>query len=285
MIRLLATDLDGTLLRPDGTVSARTVAALARARAVGFPVLFVTGRPPRWLEPVVDTTGHAGIAVCANGALTVDLDRGTVAASHALPGPTASACAHDLRAVVPGTAFAVELVPTPHEVPAGGAARLTTRAYAHEPHYLPDSDARYGPLVGELDHLLAHGEVVKLLARGPSGTDPETFLTHARRVLHGRVEVTRSMAVPLLEMSAAGVSKASALAAYAAELGIERHEVAAVGDMPNDVAMLAWAGEAYAVEGSHPDALATAPHRVAPAERDGVAELLEQLIAAAPVVR
>ena len=47
MARLLATDLDGTLLRPDGSVSERTVTALSRAREVGFPVLFVTGRPPR----------------------------------------------------------------------------------------------------------------------------------------------------------------------------------------------------------------------------------------------
>lgn len=285
MIRLLATDLDGTLLRPDGTVSARTVAALERARAVGFPVLFVTGRPPRWLEPVVEATGHAGIAVCANGALTVDLDRGTVAAAHTLTGPTTSACARDLRAAVPGTAFAVELVPTPTEVPVAGAGRLTTRAYAHEPHYLPDSDARYGPLVGEIDQLLAHGEVVKLLARGPVGTDPERFLTRAREVLHGRVEVTRSMDIPLLEMSAHGVSKASALASYAAALGIERHAVAAVGDMPNDVSMLTWAGSGFAVEGAHPDALAAASHRVAPAEQDGVAQLLELVLTGDRLVR
>lgn len=285
MIRMLATDLDGTLLRPDGTVSARTAAVLAQARAVGFPVLFVTGRPPRWLEPVVEATGHAGVTVCANGALTVDLDHGTVLTSHALPGATTSACARDLRTAVPGAAFSVELVPTPTDVPSVGAARLTTRAYAHEPHYLPDSDARYGPLVGELDDLLAHGEVVKLLARGPAGTDPEEFLTLARDVLRGRVEVTRSMDIPLLEMSARGVSKASALAAYAAGLGIEQHEVAAVGDMPNDVPMLAWAGEGYAVEGSHPESLAAAAHRVPPAEQDGVAQLLELVLTGDRTVR
>ena len=57
-VRLIATDLDGTLLRPDLAVSTRTIDTLARARAVGMPVVFVTGRPPRWIPPVVEVTGH-----------------------------------------------------------------------------------------------------------------------------------------------------------------------------------------------------------------------------------
>ena len=58
-ISLVATDLDGTLLRPDTTVSAFTVDTLARARAAGLPVVVVTGRPPRWIVPVAAATGHA----------------------------------------------------------------------------------------------------------------------------------------------------------------------------------------------------------------------------------
>src|SRR5690349_130880 len=48
--RLVATDLDGTLLRPDGTVSPRTAGALVRAADAGVEVVFVTARPPRWLQ-------------------------------------------------------------------------------------------------------------------------------------------------------------------------------------------------------------------------------------------
>src|SRR6476469_4639082 len=72
-IRLVATDLDGTLLRSDGTVSPRTRAALEAAEAAGLIVVFVTGRPPRWLDDVVDQTGHLGVAVGANGARFADV--------------------------------------------------------------------------------------------------------------------------------------------------------------------------------------------------------------------
>lgn len=78
MIRLLATDLDGTLLRSDGTVSAHTRAVIGRAAEVGFPVVMVTGRPLRWLPEVAVASGLHGVAVAANGALLYDLDRGEI---------------------------------------------------------------------------------------------------------------------------------------------------------------------------------------------------------------
>ncbi len=291
MIRMLATDLDGTLLRPDLTVSPRTVAALAAARERDFPVVFATGRPPRWMLPVVEETGHAGVAVCANGALLVDLDAGDVLQAHPLEQDLIIDVADALRDAVPGTSFATEFVPVPLPAPDvgpepdDGVGRLVRmRAYGHEPGYLPFDDPRYGPLVASMPELVATGPVVKLLARAPEQCPPDHVLEIARRVTGTAVEVTHSMkSLPLLEISAQGVSKASALAAYAASLGIGAHEVATVGDMPNDVAMLRWAGQSYAIEGSHQDALAAARHRAAPAEQDGVAQLLETLLAARPV--
>jgi hydroxymethylpyrimidine pyrophosphatase-like HAD family hydrolase len=78
-------------------------------------------------------------------------------------------------------------------------------------------------------------------------------------------------------MSAAGVTKASTLALLTAELGVERDDVVAFGDMPNDVAMLEWAGTAYAMENAHPLVKAAAD-RVAPRnDEDGVAQVLESL--------
>ena len=68
--RLIATDLDGTLLRSDGTVSARTQAALALAEEAGISIVFVTGRPPRWLESLAEHTGRHGVAICSNGETT-----------------------------------------------------------------------------------------------------------------------------------------------------------------------------------------------------------------------
>ena len=64
---LVATDLDGTLLRPDGSVSERTREALRN----GVDVVYATGRPPRWLPEVYEATGFEPITICANGALTL----------------------------------------------------------------------------------------------------------------------------------------------------------------------------------------------------------------------
>src|SRR5688500_10595667 len=72
-LRLIASDIDGTLLRSDGTMSDRTVRALAAAEEAGVLVVLCTGRPPRWMKPIAEATGHHGIAVCANGALVYDL--------------------------------------------------------------------------------------------------------------------------------------------------------------------------------------------------------------------
>ena len=65
--RVVATDLDGTIVRSDGTISARMRDALTSAEAAGALVVLVTGRPPRWLSGIPDATGHSGLAVCANG--------------------------------------------------------------------------------------------------------------------------------------------------------------------------------------------------------------------------
>ena len=81
-VRLIATDLDGTLLHSDNTVSDRTRSALRAAEEQGLLVAFATGRPPRWLTEVADATGHTGIAVAANGAVLYDLHSGETLAAH-----------------------------------------------------------------------------------------------------------------------------------------------------------------------------------------------------------
>jgi hydroxymethylpyrimidine pyrophosphatase-like HAD family hydrolase len=129
--------------------------------------------------------------------------------------------------------------------------------------------------------LVTVAPIVKLLVRGEAsgagGSD--ALLAQATTAIGARAEVTHSSPRDtLLEISAAGVDKATGLARYAAQLGVGAHEVAAVGDMPNDLPMLGWAGAAYAVHGGHPSALAAAPGRVAAAADDGVAVLLSDLL-------
>ena len=84
-MRMVACDLDGTIVRADGTVSPRTVAALAACERAGVRVVFVTGRPPRWMAPVAAATGHHGIAVCANGAIVYDLAAERVITTRGIP--------------------------------------------------------------------------------------------------------------------------------------------------------------------------------------------------------
>jgi hydroxymethylpyrimidine pyrophosphatase-like HAD family hydrolase len=272
--RLLATDLDGTLMRADNTVSARTVAALAAARAAGLAVVFVTGRPPRWMPEVVAATGHAGVAVCANGALLLDLDTDRVLAAHPLPRDTLVAVVGELLAVVPGANLAVEYVPD-----GSGPGSDVHPAFGHTPGYVSRLAVGPGRLVGGFDELVDAGPVVKLLVRAGAGTDPDDLLSLARCVVGDRVEVTHSSSgQPLLEISAAGVSKGTTLAAHANSLGVAATETITVGDMPNDVPMLLWAGRSYAVEGGHPAALSATTGRVRPPQDDGVALLLESLV-------
>ncbi|WP_394814723.1 HAD hydrolase family protein [Streptomyces millisiae] len=265
--RLIATDLDGTLLREDKTVSPRTVAALAAAEAAGIHVIFVTGRPARWMGPVRDHVPAHGLAICGNGAAVVDLRRGgELVATRPLPLDNALAIVRALRATAPGVAFAVER--------AGG--------FHHEPGYAPmvaDPASRVAPAEALLSADPAFGgqPVLKLLAHH-GDLDPDEFLALGRAVAGEHGEFTRSNPNALLEISGPGVSKASTLAGRCRELGVDQTEVVAFGDMPNDLAMLGWAGTAYAMANAHPAVLAATPHHTLSNDQDGVARVIEGLL-------
>lgn len=259
--RLVATDLDGTLVRSDGTVSARTAAALQLARAAGAEVVFVTGRPVRWMWDVVRDTGLAGPAVCSNGALTYDLGRREVVARWLLEPGTAVEVGAALRTAVPGTAYAVE----------------QESGFAREREYRPRYDWGMEHRVAELGDL-CDAPLLKLLARHEELGSRELSAA-AAPVLDGRVSVTWSGAAGhgLLEIAAPGVNKAAALSRLAAGYGIAAADVVAFGDMPNDLELMGWAGSAYAMANAYPEVIAAAG-QVAPSnDEDGVAQVLEEL--------
>jgi Cof subfamily protein (haloacid dehalogenase superfamily) len=236
----------------------RTIAALRAVEELGVPVVFVTGRPVRWMSEVAQHTKHTGVAICANGAVVYDLHAEKIVEHFAIPVDVGLEVARKLRAQFPDLTFAVE----------------TLEGFAHEPSYVPRWDRGNLP-TGELEVIYA-SPALKLLARHES-MDPDALLAAAREVLGDLVEVTHSSDSALLEMSAAGVSKATGLARFAGERGIDAVDVVAFGDMPNDLPMLAWAGRPYAVEGGHPDVIAAVSRTVARPEEDGVAKELERL--------
>ncbi|GEB59755.1 Cof-type HAD-IIB family hydrolase [Streptomyces gardneri] len=268
--RLIATDLDGTLLRDDKSVSERTVAALASAEEAGIEVFFVTGRPARWMDVVSDHVHGHGLAICANGAAVVDLHAGgTFLEVRPLERPVALDVVRALRAAAPGTSFAVEL----------------TTGIHYEPKY-PPFFLDPGATVATAEKLLfeeapgAAAPVLKLLAQHPE-LDPDAFLALAREAAGDLASFTRSSPTALLEVSALGVSKASTLAHCCAERGIAADEVAAFGDMPNDIEMLSWAGRSYAMGNAHPDVIAAASGSTVGNNDDGVAVVIERLVAEA----
>jgi len=270
--RLIATDLDGTLLRDDKSVSPRTVAALAAAEEAGIEVFFVTGRPARWMDVVSDHVHGHGLAICGNGAAVVDLHGGPGTHKFVKVRELARENALDavrlLREAAPGTVYAVE----------------QTYGFYQEPDYpklhmeIPDNLAPAEDLLAA-DGPGAHEPVLKILAYHPS-IDPDAFLTLSRLAIGERANVTRSSPSALLEISGPGVSKASTLALCCAERGISHEEVVAFGDMPNDVEMLTWAGQSYAMGNAHPDVIAAASGRTVANNDDGVAVVIERMLAA-----
>jgi Cof subfamily protein (haloacid dehalogenase superfamily) len=269
-VRLLATDLDGTLLRSDGTVSERTRAALRAATDTGLLVAFVTGRPPRWLDEVIETTGHLGVAVGANGAVLYDMARASVLQAHYLEPDALARVAETLRAQFPDVQFAAER----------GDRFAAEPGYVHDWAINPRTDRRGRamppPLVGPLDEVISR-PAVKLLAKD-RGADADEFLLQAESLVGSMASLTHSSSFGLLEIGAFGVTKASGLAELAASHGIGPDEVVAIGDMPNDVPMLRWAGRAYAVANAHDAVREAADEVVASNDDDAVAALIESLL-------
>ena len=208
--------------------------------------------------PVAEATQHHGLAVCANGALVIDLVTQRVVESDPISPDTVDEIVTILRAEVPGVAFAAEWVDD----------ETGDEPFGYEPTYI----TRYENLAArrEVDvrEFTRGRSVVKLLARSNEPHDHvDTFLGLAAAHIEHLADITHSdSADTLLEMSAFGVSKGATLARLAGELGISATQVAAAGDMPNDVSMIRWAGAGLGIQDGHDwvieaaDALIPGPH-------------------------
>jgi Cof subfamily protein (haloacid dehalogenase superfamily) len=258
-IRLVATDLDGTLLHTDGTVTERTRATLAAVEALGVAVVFVTGRPMRWMDDLWQHVGDHGLAVCSNGAVVYDVPHRRVRRLRPLDAALGLRVAEALRAGAPGTAYAVE----------------TMAGFGVEPAFPVRDPLAHDLLVAPLTEILTE-DTVKILARHPD-MEPEAFWAAAERLVGHLVTTTWSSLGALVEISALGVTKASTLSLLCEELGIGAREVVAFGDMPNDLPMLEWAGTSYAMANAHPTVLELADRRALDHDEDGVAVALEEL--------
>jgi Cof subfamily protein (haloacid dehalogenase superfamily) len=262
-VRLVATDLDGTLLSPSGTVTERAREAVRAARDAGVVVVPVTGRPPQALWELAEECGLGPFGICANGAALVDIDRRSVIEVEPLAGEIAIGLVDLLRERVPGILLACD----------------DLECFSYEPGFFAspvDWDEKMEEVV-DVRSALASG-CIKLIARAPD-TDAAGLI----RILEQRVgeigHVTTS-GLDWVDIGAPGVSKAYALERLCQRLEVHLSEVVAVGDNHNDLSFLAWAGVAMAPANAIPEVLALA-HRVLPHNgEDGVAALLEEVAAA-----
>lgn len=266
MIKLIASDLDGTLIGRDFRFRPRTLRALEAAVAAGIQVVFVTGRPHRWLAPIREQmAGYDSYAICSNGAVTYHLGADRVEHCEATPVEQVAAAHRVLQGYYPEATYTAETlekvyIQGPYEP--GGA--------------LEGAHIIEGPLE---DAFEGEGEFVKYLMRVPGGC-PETLLDEVRQLVGQWVSVTQGVAGdPLIEMARPGLSKGRVLADFAARYGVQADEVAAFGDMPNDTEMLRWAGSGYAMASGAPRLIEDIGKICPGFEEDGVAQVIEQILA------
>lgn len=267
-MRLLGSDLDGTLLQSDGTVAAETFAALRRAEAEGLDVIFITGRPPRWMNMISEMTGHQGKALTSNGAVMLDLKSLDIVWAELMDPAIGLEAANRLRSIDPDISFAVELA-------------RPEKNFLVDGNYQPRWEVAVPPPVASVEEMFETGAVVKLLARPSKNLiiGADEFLAKSDAALDGIVDVTHSdLTDVLIEMSRLGINKGSGLAHAADSLGIVAKQVAAVGDMPNDIPMIKWAGRGAAVANAHDEVKAVANEHLPSNDEHAVAEFINRIL-------
>ena len=261
--KLIATDLDGTVVAHYGDITQRTIDAFRKAHSMGIEIFFVTGRPPRWMPEIKDAFG-IGNAICGNGAMLYDLHNDNVLEQWLIDEVVQLEAVKRLRKAIPEISFAIE-----------------SHNYFHrEKIYIPRWDVGLDNIgVHQIEEVIT-SPALKVLARcSQQELTSDEMLAIAKVELDGLATVTHSNPHDsLLEISALGVSKGMTLAKMAARLGIDAADCVSFGDNPNDFSMLEWCGRSYAMADGHPDGPKYAKGVAAPCEEDGVAIVIEQLL-------
>jgi hydroxymethylpyrimidine pyrophosphatase-like HAD family hydrolase len=263
---MVATDLDGTLVRSDETVSDYSLTVLRKVREAGVTVVGVTGRGARLIELCRRDLPEADYFVLAQGGYVVDVrgDEPRILRRAQIQGPDLAEALRLLEASAGPLSVLVEALDDPR-APLWGDPHVVWPY----PEWIPYDRAL--ALAGPAYKGFAHAE----------GLSADDLLAIARRVIPPTLGTVTQAGLGYVEITAPGVDKASGLAVVAAELDIMPGDVCVFGDMPNDVPMFGWAGwRRVAVANAHPEVLALADEVTASNDADGVAAWLEQLLSA-----
>jgi Cof subfamily protein (haloacid dehalogenase superfamily) len=268
--KLVASDVDGTLLDPVAQITARTAGVIERVLAADVPFVLVSGRPPRWIPGVAEAAGLSGYAVCANGAAVYDIAAGEVLAVWELPSITLHDVVNAVSATLPEVRVAAERTVVGRDQPEPFAIETGFR----NPWGNPNGETEE-PNVASRAEVLGK-PATKLLLRHRGMTSQQMTTVVETVLADADLEITYSSNSGLIEISAAGVTKASGLAWVCEQVDVPSGKVVAFGDMPNDLPMLTWAGHGVAMANAHADLLAVADEVTAPNSEDGVAQVLER---------
>jgi Cof subfamily protein (haloacid dehalogenase superfamily) len=263
---MIATDVDGTLLDADERVTPRTRAVVRAAVDAGAQFVLATGRPPRWISPIVDALGLAPMSVCANGAVIYDPSTDRIVSARTLSPEQLAVLAEMAVRVIPGAGLAVERV-------GRSAHDAATPQFVSSPGY---EHAWLNPDNTEVSvEDLLSAPAVKLLIRKAGARSADMAAALAEHMgIEG--DLTYSTNNGLIEVVPLGISKATGVEEVARPLEITAEDIVAFGDMPNDVPMLRWAGLGVAMGNAHPDAIAAADEVTASNTDDGLARVLER---------
>ncbi len=261
--KLIATDLDGTIVAHYGFISDRTKIAFAAAHAAGIHIYFITGRPIRWMKEIKDNFNF-GLGVCGNGALLYDFINEKVLEEWSFSVEAQLETVKRLRQVIPPVSFATEI----------------GENFLREKKYVPRWDIGEDNVGVDLIEEVITAPALKMLARCSDGEfSSDEMLALASKALEGIATVTHSNSTDsLLEISAVGVSKGATLSRVAGRLGLTADDCVTFGDNPNDFSMLSWASRSWAMADGHPDLMKYAKFQTDPHQEDGVAKVIEQLL-------
>jgi Cof subfamily protein (haloacid dehalogenase superfamily) len=260
--RLIATDLDGTLLRSDESISQRTRDALAAATAAGAAHIVVTGRAVPWTRHILDDLGYNGLTVCGQGAQVYDAGAHRLLTSVTLDRQLAGVALAKIEAEVGPLYLAASRDGLEGEVLVGPGYAVTGT--------LPST-----PFTDASD--LWSAPLNKIYIQHPELSDDE-LAEAARQAAGGFVSVAMAGA-GIVELLPLGLSKATGLSLAARRLGLKAADTIAFGDMPNDIPMFAWAARGVAMANAHPELQAVADEVTSSNEEDGIAVVLERLLA------
>jgi len=258
-LRLVATDLDGTLFAPGYVVTPRTRAAIVATVAAGIPVVVATGRSQWTAEPLLLGVAGLDLVVCSNGASRYSLADRRSLVEHPIGAEVVKDILVALAEGLPGCVFGWET-----------AAGLAYEAGFQDP---PHTERRLTP--SPLLERQQGAAIRKLLVAHPELTAHALLLEVRPRL--PRACVAACSGAPFVEITGAGIDKAFGIRAVCADLGIDAASVLAFGDNDNDIALLRWAGRSVAMGNARPEVKAVADEVTASCEADGVARILESV--------